>query len=111
MLNSTGNLGAPLPLQESIEEIVPVPRTLLGDTRVPLIDVVHQFSAKLQAYTDRRSVTGHNDYNDLMYLIRIYYQTVGINRFNFDEALKATFYSDAAVKNPDLADWLLQVLF
>jgi hypothetical protein len=111
MLSSTGNLGAPLPLQETIDEIVPVHRTLLGDTRVPLIDVVHQFSAKLQAYTNRRNGGGYNDYNDLMFLIQIYHQTVGINRFNFDEALKATFYLDAAVMDPELADWLQDVLF
>jgi len=64
MLKIEGNLGAPANLPNGTESINPA-FTTQGTDPVRVIDLRHQFAAKLSAYYDRQS---NNDYSDIYFL-------------------------------------------
>ncbi|KGQ03940.1 hypothetical protein BBAD15_g10832 [Beauveria bassiana D1-5] len=90
-----GNLGTPANLTDGITEIVPVP----AETHIqqaPVLEIVYQFNAKLQAYANRRSKT-RRDFQDLQFLLFTNVGTITSTSSQFDLEHRRTFFQDFCI--------------
>ncbi|PQK17448.1 hypothetical protein BB8028_0007g06430 [Beauveria bassiana] len=99
-----GNLGTPANLTDGITEIVPVPAGT-HIQQAPVLEIVYQFNAKLQAYANRRSKT-RRDFQDLQFLLFTNVGTITSTSSQFDLEHRRTFFQDLLVYYPSLKDTL-----
>lgn len=88
-------------------QILPVPRTLMGDTPVNVIDIFHQFQSKLQAHANRRETQPGIDYADLRFLATTYPDVIHVRRHDFDLGHRLVFLNDCDPGHTECCKWLL----
>lgn len=94
-------------MPHGIEELLPVPRTLLGDSSVRVIDIFQQFNSKLQAHFNRRATQPGIDFADLRFLATTYPDSIHARRHDFDLGHRLTFLNDCDPGHTEWCKWLL----
>lgn len=104
-LKFEGNLGAPMNLPSGTETIIPV-QTTQGSGTVQVIDLRHQFTAKLSAYYSRQS---KNDYDDINFLFASYTTAIYDFSHQLDLQHRQYFAEVYAYNNPSQPGWMTYV--
>lgn len=96
-------------MPEGTDIITPVPKAM-NISQIRVIDLAHQFAAKLSAFSNRQS---ENDFNDLLFLLRDKSTEIHSLRDQFDLFQRQFFLYAFATRHPGqekLLSYTMQLL-